>query len=304
MNVNTSSYASQVYATNKTTATKATSAYDTTSTTSTQVDKMDEMKDKYADVYTPIPETYTKESEELQNAKIEEAYPDYVSSRDFLKIVDGFLEGDKIQLGQELSPEEQEKQKLDYDQAYEKAYNLFGGEEAFLETKEIQNDYPVNEWGKDENVQNEKELARFTNAAVYEGLEAGIMKNNMDVDFMRDWFRESIGGTYESDLIDYGENSSIWDLREYGIDGRWEDNNVFENDKAMISELEKKIDEFDFMLNNKDLIEKTNNELNPNSRGQIKTYESKISDQYLPDTQMALDIFKNYKIYDSIDVKV
>jgi len=71
MNVTSSSYASQVYQTNKTTATKAVLSYDATTPASTQADKMDEMKDKYADVYTPIPETYTKESEDLQNAKIQ-----------------------------------------------------------------------------------------------------------------------------------------------------------------------------------------------------------------------------------------
>ena len=52
--------------TNKTDATEVTKA----------TGKMAEMQEKYKDVYTPIPETYTIESEELQQTKIKEVYPD------------------------------------------------------------------------------------------------------------------------------------------------------------------------------------------------------------------------------------
>ncbi len=176
MNVTSSSYATQVYQTNKTTAAKAVSAYDSV-TPSKSVDKMDEMKEKYKDVYTPIPETYSKADEEIQIREVHEAYPNYISGPEFLKIVSSFLEGTRIELGQKLTSAEEKAQKLDYKQAYEKAYDIFGGEEAFIEMQKgaqaVMKEYPVNTWGKDDRVHNETELARFTNAATYEALEQG-----------------------------------------------------------------------------------------------------------------------------------
>jgi len=137
-----------------------------------------EMEEKYNDVYTPVPETYSKEDEDLQAQKIHEAYPNYIDFRDFLKLADSFLEGPKIELGQKLSPEEDAKQRADYEQAAQKALKQIGHtEETFSQMQkgamEIMKKYPVNTWGKDERVHNETELARFTNAAVYEGLEQG-----------------------------------------------------------------------------------------------------------------------------------
>jgi len=334
MNVNSSSYASQVYATNKTTATKATSAYDTSTKTSTQVDKMDEMKEKYADIYTPIPETYTKESDELQSAKIKEAYPNYISFQDFLKIVDGFLEGDKIQLGQELTPDEKEKQTQDYDQAYEKAYDLFGGQEAVLEmqknVQEIQNDYPVNYMAKDGDVQNAKELTSFYNAAVYEGLESGktLDEAKNDASSARTAWMDESAAIRKTDAAfnksgilysDSGESflqiwnderdvnwdmNATWDLKEFGIDDKWEWHETYENQEQMISEITKKIGEYNFMLNNSDVIQNANDKIDSHYQGQINNYEKQINEQYMPKAQLALNVFENYKIYDSIDMKV
>ncbi|MEA1955658.1 MAG: hypothetical protein U9N02_04090 [Campylobacterota bacterium] len=172
MNVTSSHYATQVYQTNKTTATKAVSAYESV-TPSKPVDKMDEMKEKYKDIYTPIPETYSKADEDLQVRKIHEAYPNYISPTDFIKIVDSFYDGEPMELGKEPTQEQIDKQKI----AFDKAYEIFGGEETYMEmmkgVREIQNDYPINNWGKDERTHNAKELSRFTNAAIYEGLEQG-----------------------------------------------------------------------------------------------------------------------------------
>ena len=139
--------------------------------------RMAEMEEKYKDVYTPIPEKYSKEDEELQTRKVHEAYPNYISGPEFLKIVSSFLEGTRIELGQKLTPAQEKAQKLDYAQAFQKAYDIFGGEKEFIAmqkgAQEIMKKYPVNSWGKDERVHNATELARFTNAATYEGLEQG-----------------------------------------------------------------------------------------------------------------------------------
>jgi hypothetical protein len=275
--------------------------------------KLAEMQEKYKDVYTPIPETYSKADEDLQTQKIHEAYPDYIDFRDFLKLVDKFYDGPPKRLGDKFNQEVVDKEKI----AFQKAYDLFGGEEEYMSmmkgAMEIMQKYPVNTWGKDERVHNETELARFTNAAVYEGLESGksvgeakkdainIRDSFMNMDFMREQFAK--GAKYEPDPIIYDPYHALWDLRANGIDGRWEDNKVYENDNAMISELNKKISQFNFMLNNKGVIEKAENALDPSCRGRINTYQSEILDDKLPKVQMALDIFKNYKIYDSIDVK-
>jgi hypothetical protein len=79
----------------------------------------------------------------------------------------------------------------------------------------------------------------------------------------------------------------------------------YNNDKAMIAELEKKMGQFNFMLNNENLIQQANSKLDPSDQNlaQASHYKEWINDQYLPEVQKALDIFKNYKIYDSIDIK-
>ena len=275
--------------------------------------KMAEMQEKYKDVYTPVPETYSKADEDLQSQKIHEAYPNYISGQDFLKIVNKFYDGKPLQLSQKPTQDQIDKQKI----AFDKAYEMFGGQEAFTKMQKdvqaIQAKYPVNTLAK-EGVSNAKEITRFENAAVYEGLQSGktvdeakrdalsLSFSFMDKDFLRDKFIKSIGqtgGTYEPDPIVYAPQNPLWDLRDYGIDGQWEANNIYKNDSAMISELNKKIDQFNFMLNNKDVIEAANNKLDPSNRKMMDTYQSRILDDKLPKVQMALDIFKNYKIYDS-----
>ena len=280
--------------------------------------KIAEMEEKYKDVYTPIPETYSKADEDIQTQKIHEAYPNYISGKDFLKLADSFLEGPKTKLGQQLSPEEDAKQRADYEQAAQKAFEQIGHtQESFIKMEKdvqaIQSQYPINTLAK-EGVSNAKEIARFTNAAVYEGLESGktvgeakkdainMRSSFLDMDFMRDKFLKGIGasgGKYEPDPIIYDPYHALWDLRANGIDGRWEDNKVYENDNAMISELNKKISQFNFMLNNKDVIEKAENALDSSCKGRINSYQSEILDDKLPKAQMALDIFRNYKIYDN-----
>ena len=206
--------------------------------------RMSEMEEKYKDVYTPIPETYSKADEELQTQKIYEAHPKYLQPGEFLALVDAALQGEPIKLGQKLTKEEEAIQKLDYEQAYEKAYAVVGGEEAYIammkNVKLIQNDYPVNTLGKNPDIHNSRELTRFTNAAVYEGLEQGktleeakisaarSMTLSMDTSYIRENFMDMIDksglhgtgkSTYEPEAIEYNAHTPIWDLREYGIEG-------------------------------------------------------------------------------------
>jgi hypothetical protein len=334
MVVTSSANSAQVYATNKTTATKATSAYENIETSSAQqTDKMAEMQEKYKDVYTPIPETYSKADEDIQTQKIHEAYPNYISGKDFLKLADSFLEGPKTKLGQQLSPEEDAKQRADYEQAAQKAFEQIGHtQESFIKMEKdvqaIQAQYPINNWAK-EGATNAKELARFDNAAVYEGLESGktvdeakrdaigLMNKYMDMSGMPDTFLDTLikagradPNAKPSNPDDFKPNfdspiNTVWDLRQYGIEGDWTKNSIYNNDTAMISELEKKTGEFNFMLNNENLMQQANSKLDPSDQnlGQANHYKEYINNEYLPETKFALDIFKNYKIYDSIDVK-
>jgi len=300
--------------------------------------KMAEMQEKYKDVYTPIPETYSKADEDLQLRKIHEAYPNYISGPDFLKIADSFLEGPKIELGQKLSPEEDAKQRADYEQAFQKAYDIFGGQEAFIKMQkgamEIMQKYPVNTWGKDERVHNATELAHFTNAATYEGLEQGktveeakIYAINLRSSFMDtsystinfletlikagradpnalDWFLNQDERYYpkNSNDIDFNASHNVtMDLREYGIEGSWEFYEVVESQKGMIAEIEKKIGQFQFMLNNESKIKEAYSKLEADAQtlGNNAGYKRMINEDYMPRMQDGLNIFKNYKIYDN-----
>lgn len=300
--------------------------------------KLAEMQEKYKDVYTPIPETYSKADEDLQTRKIYEAYPNYISGPDFLKIADSFLEGPKIELGQKLSPEEDAKQRADYKQAAQKAFEALGfTEESFSQmTKgamEIMKEYPVNTWGKDERVNNATELARFTNAATYEALEQGktieearIYAANLRSSFMDtsystinfletlikagradpnalDWFLNQDEEYYPKNLNEVDFNAShnaTMDLREYGIEGSWEFYEVVESQKGMIAEIEKKMGQFQFMLNNESKIKEAYSKLEADAQtlGNNAGYKKMINEDYMPRMEAGLNIFKNYKIYD------
>jgi len=322
------------YPVNKTAATQGISAYDDVSNTDeTQNDKLAVMVEKYKDVYTPMPETYSATDEKIQQKKIYEAYPDYISGQDFLKkYFDPAYEalgGEPLKLGTKPTQEQIEKQKM----ASEMALEQVGGKEYFEQMQrdvaQIKKDYPVNEWAKG-GVSNAKELTRFKNAAIYEGLEKGqspgeaqqnataLMNQYMDTSSLNDYFFErsgmkayverTYGGVVEDGQdeplpVTYGPHSSVWDLRAYGIEGRWQDNAVYHNDNAMIAEIEKKIKEFIFIVNNKALIEREVNTKDVDYRGNVDMHLERIKNGYIPQAQTALDIFKDYQIYDAVDVK-
>lgn len=318
---------SQTYTANKLTAAKATTAYEST-VASKPVDRMDNMKEKYKDVYTPIPETYSKADEDLQTQKIHEAYPDYVDFRNFFKILSTLEDGRPIQLGQELTSQQQEN----IQSKKNKFYENFGGEESFHNmqkgVQEIRDKYPVNEAGKDPSIYNATEMARFRNAAIYEGLEDGktleeakINSNNLLATFMdtqpNKQFHETLvkagrakANSYNTvdfkNEIDFNAtNNSTMDLRKYGIKGSWEYHKIYENQQTMTSEIEKKINQFNFMLNNEDKIKEAYSKLDSSYQdlGNNAGYKRMIEEKYMPMMEEGLNIFENYKIYDSIDIK-
>ena len=328
MTVTSTSYASQVYATNSVSTPKIISTYDTTS--SQPVDKTKEMQEKYKDVYTPVPETYSKADEDLQNQKIYEAYPNYISGPDFLKTVNSFYDGEPMELGIVPTQEQKDKQEI----AFNKAYELFGGKEAYVEmargSMKIMQEYPVNNWGKDTRTQNATELAKFTNAAIYEGLEEGksleeakidagnLRSSFLDTSYSERNFIETLikAGRADPDALNQepvqtkvdldNSHRAIMDLRKYGIEASWESYNIYESQTAMIAEIEKKMDQYNFMLNNEDLIKEEYEKLDASYQtlANNEGYQKWIEEKHMPMMEEGLNIFKNYKIYDSVDIKV
>lgn len=306
-----------------------TAAYEQTQPTQ-KIDKLSQMQEKYQEIYTPIPESYTKGSEELQQQKIYEAYPNYIPPNELFaeasRIYTEEFGEKKIELGDDpLTEEQQAKQHA----AFEKVFEPYGGAEAYnamvKDVFEIQKQNPINQWGKD-GLDNASELARFYNAGVYEGLESGksleeskratgeamyeYMGTSSNKTMLRampnpklgiegsDLFHDYI--YYEKQEYDYARNI---DLREFGIDGAWSENDIYKSDTSMISEIYKKLDQFDFMLNNPDLIEKANDKLKPFDQERTQGYENIIQEKEVPSAKLALIIFENYKIYNSIDMQ-
>lgn len=323
LSTNQTPYTQSVAQTN---AIRATSAYETVQPAIVeQTDKLTQMKEKYKYVYTPLPESYSIADEELQNKKIYEAYPDYVSFNDLLKNINDIyndLGGEPIEIGIKTTQEQNDKQQ----EAYAIAMKQAGGEEHYFKMQEdvtkIQNLYPVNYFEKS-GFSNGKELARFTNAAVYEGMEQGLsvdkaqgearklinqyMDSNYSFELQKEGFEKvfgiNISNNLKNDTVESNSQGGTWNLSKYGINGKWEENKIYHNEQAMISELENKLQQFQFMLNNKGLIEEANESISIHSQKQINTYESKIIEDLIPQTQRILKVFQDYQIYDSINVK-
>ena len=68
----------------------------------------------------------------------------------------------------------------------------------------------------------------------------------------------------------------------------------------MITEIEKKISQFNFMLNNESQIKEAYSKLEADAQtlGNNEGYQKMINDKYMPMMQDGLNIFKNYTIYD------
>jgi len=330
MTVTSTSQASHAYATSSIHKTNPTSQNINTQTTK-NVDKMDEMKEKYKDIYTPIPETYSKADVDLQTQKIYEAYPNYIEFGEFLKVLGTLEDGTPIKLGHKFTSQDEEYIQSRIDKFFEDA-GITGEEFSDMQkgAEEIRDKYPVNYWMND----SEKELSRFENAAIYEGLEDGktleeakinarhIILPLMDVDgkiadasiknhhdmLVKAGLADANSGEiyrYENHINFNDINNSIMDLRNYGIKGNWENHEIYGSQTAMISEIEKKINQFNFMLNNEDTIKDAYSKLKGSAQdlGNNSGYKQMIEEDYMPIMEQGLKIFKNYKIYDSINLK-
>lgn len=317
-------------ATNKTTATKASSAYESvTPTTTQQTDKMAQMEEKYKDIYTPMPSKYSEETENKITDTVREKYPNYLTFDERFK---------DYRIPYTSNVTEQDKEKLKalgaaWEENNKKYVESLGGQEGYdacmQYENEIRRDNPVNFWDrKDFKVSNSKELATFYNAAVYEGLESG--KSLQDaritafhaVDSFMDTSKTIYNTRVTSDTmvakygpggtgpnwsrdgaVDYGTNI---DLREYGFDMRPLSKEVSNNQNVMADFAQKKLDYFNFIINNQGIVDQKYNDLGSSYTHGISSYDDIVKpviDEYLPQAQVAVEVFSKYKIFDSIDIK-
>jgi len=288
--------------------------------------KLAEMEEKYKDIYTPIPETYSAEDEAFQQQKILEAYPNYPFGSTFLELVNSFYDGEPIIPGNGMTQEQKEQQEI----AFQKAYDQFGGEDAYKKMQKdvqaIKYQYPINEWAKQGYADNSKELARFTNATIYEGLERGLSLESatkearsvenifMDVSYGAKMLDDKLikagrmspapEGGRETVRMEEDFNvikNAAMNLRAYGIDGAWNGKKVIENQKDMLQEITTKISQFNFMLDNKELVDDARMKLPEYSRDPInnESYESWVREEVLPRMQVGYEVFSKYQIYDN-----
>jgi len=293
-----------------------------------EITRIDEMKEKYKDIYTPIPETYSKADEDLQIKKVYEAYPNYMSLQELWDKQQSFYKGEPNKLGSTQTEEQEKYQKIASESMTgwinQKYGSLKGLNEMVSGSQGVKDKYPVNLMAKDGDIKNAKELTRFTNAAIYEGLESGktLFEAKKDAGMSRTVWMDEQAATRKTDgafnksgtlyspsgksfLQEWNDErdvnwkmNSTWDLRAYGIDDKWEWHEIYENQDKMISEIKKEINEYNFMLNNRGLMENANNKLDPNYRDRINFYEKQINNEYMPKAELALKVFENYKIYD------
>jgi len=322
---------SQIYSINQVTKTRATSSY-TEVTPTSPISRMEQMQEKYKDVYSPMPMSYSKEREELQLEKIREVYPDAMSDSEGMQWIKENLISFKF--GETLSQEDKEINKANSDKLMKSLGGIVRFNDIVEFTREMRAKYPTNRWA---GTSNSKELANFYNAAVYEGLEQGI-------DLRSAGGRAVMAMSYHIDTSEYENNKfktmkSLYDgrydlteeekelvkqtnyqkslsydinLTKYGFHQQW---NKFEkpepNDKIMVSRIENKIELFDFMLKNPDIIEEEFQKSEAivamkKSDRPIPTAEQWILQrviEYMPREELALNVYEKYKIFDSVDIK-
>jgi len=333
----------QIYSINQVTKVSVTTAY-TEVTPTSSISRMEQMQEKYKDVYSPMPASYSKEIEELQSEKIREVYPNAMSIQETIQWIQDNLK--PIKLGEEESVED----KIIRETKNNEYVESMGGKEAYKERLdfiyETRAQYPINRWASENfSPSNTKELTTFYNAAVYEGLEKGKDLNTATREAYNPIYSymdtsESVNNELEKVLsspvdilnlfqMDLQETETASsrvdrtdkyvykhgiglgdtvDLRSYGFNMEWNHFDSVQNDNAMVSMLEKRVEMYDFMLENPSVIESAFLKLDGASQGGRRTSECAILEPirryHLPNAELALSVFEKYKIFDSVDIKI
>jgi len=324
----------QIYNINQVTKTRATSAY-TEATPTSPISRMKQMQEKYKDVYSPMPASYSKEREELQIEKIREVYPDTMSVQEAMQWAKENLTTTGI--GEVESTKDKEIRETRNKEYIES----MGGQEAYDERiafiHETRTKYPTNKWANEDfTPSNAKELTTFYNAAVYEGLEQGqdlktathnaynpissymdnsesaihnaekhlkYVGNDRPEVEMTQKEVEKVQSMLDRHEIGYGDTV---DLRSYGFNMEWNHFDTVQNDNTMASMIQKRLEMYDFMLENPSVVDSEFKKLDGASRGgrtSERAILKPIRERHLPNAELALSVFEKYKIYDSIDIK-
>ena len=256
--------------------------------------RMAEMIEKYKDVYTPMPEKFSQEIEDLQTALIRERYPDYLT-------IDEVLERYAVPV-ESPTPEAEAKAKVLQEAKRAESLrtegpNIYNGGVPYVRDEEreafiasIMRQHPNNTQDKHfGNLTNSSERARTYNAAVYEGLEAG--ENLVDASAMA----SEVQNTYvdNSEMFDeqfrrtraffheyYDEvdrraeqerqnmlkdplpdqnplgkyDGTVLDLRKFGFDRDITTLSLFKTNAAMVTSIQEQIKFFDFILENQGTV--------------------------------------------------
>jgi len=329
----------QIYSINQVTKTRATSAYSEATPTS-PVSRMEQMQEKYKDVYSPMPASYSKEREELQVEKIREVYPDFLPFDEMVQEF-GLMSVDPTK---EINVEDLEAIQKINKEYIESVGGIEAKEEISSSIYEARAQYPTNKWTyEDFTPSNIKELTTFYNAAVYEGLEEGkdiqsatsaaygLIGTYIDNSEYDTYITENVFSSSEEILsrskvgfqivelsqsemdrrfklsrkheIGYGD---AVDLRSYGFNMEWNHFDIVKNDNAMVSMLEKRVEMYDFMLKNPSVVDSEFKKLDGASRGgrtSERAILQPIKERHFPNAELALSVFEKYKIFDSVDIK-
>ncbi len=319
----------QTYATNKISTTADISAYNDTSS-ARSLSRIEQMQEKYKDVYLPMPPSYSEEVENLQTNLIREKYPDYLPLQQALEKYAVKIDIQNPQSKEELEILQKEKTTQIVQEQGEDYYTKGVIDlDCSAYEQEIINKYPNNLWDRPGvSVSNSKELASFYNAGVYEGLESGkelneaktiaghTVMNFMDMSDYWDFssMHQKLAEQDSNNLVssqsfnNYSQSVDYdlrIDLREYGFDMELHSHNYSNNEQDMLDFSQKKLDHVNFIINNQDILDTKFNKLNSSFIRSRNSYEDIVKPalEYKPLAQMAVNIFSQYKIFNSIDIK-
>ncbi len=321
----------QIYAPSKVSKTTAISAYSDVSSAK-PLSRMEQMKEKYKDIYSPMPDKYSKAREDLQTEIIKEKYPNYLSIEEAIAKYAVEIDFKEPITDEKKALIEDKNKQFIQDQGGKE--NLEKAIDFIFSTRDK---YPSG-W----DTSNSKELSNFYNASVYEGLEQGhsleiasknannAISSYMDLSEVHESnqtkFKQSVehlvklGIIEESepsqDIIEkthlinqkhgIGEGDTV-DLRKYGFNLEWNHIELEQSDSEMVAKLENRIAMYQFMLDNPGIIENEFQKLDGasnNGRVSSNAILKPIKEHDLSNAKLALDVFSKYKIYDSIDIKV
>ena len=328
--INSISNTTQLYATSKVSKTTAVSAYSEVSSTK-PLSRMEQMQEKYKDVYSPMPPSYSKEVEDLQVSLMREKYPDYLPLEQLLEKYVVKIDIDNPKSKEELAILQKEKTAKIVQEQGEDYYTrgIYDPKRASFE-KDILTRYPNNRWDmtKKEGISNSKELASCYNAGVYEGLESGksledaqTIAGHTVIDFMDiseywdfsnmhkrlaaqdDSSSSNQNFQYDNNSVNY--NNRI-DLREYGFDMEVGTTNIYNNEQSMVVSIQSKLDYYNFILTNQDTVKNKYDNLDNFKTNNVSFDEQiikPIQERYKPEAELALSVFSKYKIFNSIDIR-